>query len=80
MRTEGNDSMAPQYCVARFARSARIAREARLLRRRSGTKKHVPSLLLSTAARDPRPIVSLGADREARFARHARKREHRTVG
>jgi len=35
------------------ARSARIALCCRLLRRRSGTKKHVPSLLLSTAARDP---------------------------
>jgi hypothetical protein len=27
---------------------------------------------LSTAARDPILIVSLGADREARFARHAK--------
>ena len=36
-----------------FDCSARIAPGSRLLRRHSGTKKRVPSLLLSTAARDP---------------------------
>ena len=39
--------------VARYARSARIALCRRLLRRYSQTMKRVPSLLLSTAARDP---------------------------
>ena len=39
-------------CSARYARSARIAPGSRLLRRHSGTKS-IPSLLLSTAARDP---------------------------
>src|SRR5262245_31727621 len=34
---------------------------SRLLRRRSGTKTRVPSLLLSTAARDPYLIASLAA-------------------
>jgi hypothetical protein len=38
-------------------RSLRIAPESRLLRRRSPTEKRVGSLLLSTAARDPRLIA-----------------------
>jgi hypothetical protein len=35
------------------ARSTRITLGSRLFRRRSGTEERVPSLLLSTAARDP---------------------------
>src|SRR5689334_15871300 len=38
------------------ARSTRITRGTRLLRRRSPTEKHVGSPLLSTAARDPGSI------------------------
>jgi hypothetical protein len=40
-------------CLARCARSGRIALGSRLLRRRSPGEKRVGSLLLSTAARNP---------------------------
>jgi hypothetical protein len=61
-------------CLARQARSARIALSGRLLRRRSGTEERVPSLLLSTAARDPVLIAWL-----AKLARHGQRQQSRSA-
>jgi hypothetical protein len=59
-------------CLARQARSARIAHGTRRLRRHSQTIKRVRSFLLSTAARDRFDCLARQA-RSARIARGTRR-------
>lgn len=60
------DSLRARFdCSTRFARSARIALGLRLLRRRSQSKEHLRSLLLSTAARAIRSRAAVRCENAA---------------